>query len=466
VKFLLKYMLILAIFIPGEQGHAIPIDWNGSLGFDTNIIKNVRRTSDDCSATAGSECTGNDNAHGRYQSMLLRLNPTMIVNDSTSIKGELSVGNIRGAFLGQDAEMANDGSYFSQSSDGSSSLNVNQIYAELYADTALYKVGKFSKSFGLGAILNSGEGRWDRFYSLYNGFEALFKLGNFKLTPTIAKISSPDGKPHSGKYDVNEMAITALYDNPTMNMKAGVYYAIRDAESQNELMNNSGAQEVNIIDIFVERQWEKLSLGLEIPIFSGSIGNAYGAKDGSYKATSFIVESSYKVSPKWKVGLDAGRITGSDGDDRDHEATSLHPNYQIAEIMFRYNMKGFQDSNENIFASSITNTNYYKFYSRYHNDAWAWNVAFIMAKANETARNGSKFFDHSSNSYHTAAANQSDDLGYEFDFSFDYEWNPSIFVTGYLAYYKVGSFYEFTNGNEDISAANITAMGLRLSVNF
>lgn len=468
----IKQLCATALLILPATALALPIDWNGTLGFDTSIIKNARGTSDSCTAGAGSTCVKDDNTHARYQSMLLKLSPTIIVNDSTSIKGEISTGSVRGGFLGQDAEMANSGSYFSQTSSGST-LNVNQLYAELYSDTALYKVGKFSKHYGLGAVINDGKNSWDRYFSLYNGLEAYFKLGNFKLIPVWAKIDSnlnqTTATAPNGKYDAHETGITAMYDNSNINMKAGVYYAIREVETSNDLYGaNTGSHSVNIIDIFLERVWGKFSIGLEVPVITGEVGGSYGGSEQNYNSTSYILETAYELNPKWKVGFNGGMINGSDGDNGDHEAMYLHPNYQVAEVMFKYNLQGFQDNTENIFNASIVNTNYAKFFARYHNDAWAWNLAFIMAKANETASDGEQFYDHAYGQYKTNSNgnDQADDLGWEFDISFDYEWNPNIFVTGFLGYYKVGEFYEYTGNSDEIAVSDITASGFRLSVNF
>lgn len=466
-----KRLCALIFITSTTSAYALPIDWNGTLGFDTNLIKNARGTTDSCTVTNGSTCVANDNKHARFQTLLLKLNPTIIVNDSTSIKGELSMGSMRGAYLGADSEMANDGSYFSQTSSGNSSLVVNQLYAELYADSALFKVGKFAKHYGLGAIINGGKNSWDRYYSLYNGIEAHFKLGNFKLTPVWAKINSnlTSGSPTpNGKHDATETGVTAMYDNSNKNMKAGVYYAIRDVETTNNLYgSNTGPQNVNIIDVFLEKVWGGFSLALEVPILSGKVGSAYGGSDQSYKSTSYILETSYELSPKWKMGLNGGMIKGSDGDKSAHEALYLHPNYNIAEIMFKYNLQGFQDPTQSVFNASIVNTNYAKFFTRYHNDAWAWNMSFIMAKANQVASSGSQFYDHATRTYNMANTDQKDDLGWELDLSFDYEWNPNIFVTGFLGYYKVGKYYEFTNNaSEKISVSDITASGFRLSLNF
>ena len=145
----------------------------------------------------------------------------------------------------------------------------------------------------------------------------------------------------------------------------------------------------------------------------------------------------------------------------------LHPNFRIAEVMFRYNLAGFQNKNQNIFNSSINNTNYAKLYTRYQSDEWTWNIAVIMATANEAAKTGDSFYNHETNTFATANADQEDDLGMEFDISFDYQWNPNIYVSGFIGYYQVGEFYEFTNNSaETISVEDITASGFRISLDF
>lgn len=469
----LKTLLALPIAVTALNAEALPIDWKGTLGFDQNIIKNARRTTDNCTyaAATGGECLDNDNNNARYQSMLLKLQPTIIVNDSTSIKGELSTGTIRGGFLG-DNTTSSGSSYFAQSSAGRNSLNINQFYAELYADTALFRVGRFSKDYGLGAITSGGNGKWDRFFSAYDGFEAEFKLGSFKLVAAMAKLDTNTGatepKAPNGKYDTNESSIVALYDNSNNNLKAGVYYAQREVETNSDLNGAGvGSQNITLIDIFFDKTWGDFNLAMEIPMLSGDVGTAYGATSKQdFDARAYILETSYMLNPKWKIGLNAGMIGGSDGDQSKQEAVYLHPNYQIAEVMFRYNLQGFQNKDENIFSSSIVNTNYAKIFAHYKNDAWGWRLDFIMAKANETAKSGSEYYDHRAKKYITATADQKDDLGMEFDIAFDYEWSPSILVTGYVGYYQVGDYYAFTNTSTELDTTSVTASGFRLNIGF
>jgi hypothetical protein len=165
--------------------------------------------------------------------------------------------------------------------------------------------------------------------------------------------------------------------------------------------------------------------------------------------------------------LNAGIISGSDDDEDSQEAMYLHPNFQIAEIMFRYNREGFQAVGENAFRSNMTNTNYAKLYAHYESEAWSWRMDFIMAKAEQVASNGKSFYDHKSQTYQTATLDQEEDLGLELDVAFDYKWSPSVIVTGYIGYYQVGEFYSFTNNvNEDIEVSDITSTGMKVNIGF
>lgn len=458
-------------------GHAfaVPADWKGSLHFDTNLIQDFRRTGDSCDNSLNGECINNEENNARFQSLILKLNPEIIVNDGVTIFSELSTGSVRTSNLGSSTEADSNGggSYFAQTT--SSSLNVNQLYAELYADTALYRVGRFAKHYGLGAVLSKGDRPTDRFFSGYEGIEMQLKLGSFYLTPMYAKIYSPDitvgsadGNPNGG-YDAYETNIIAGYDNPNQGLKFGVLYSLREVERKSNLYTGNEAQSVTLIDIFLSKSWERLKVGLEVPMVSGKVGNAYGTGDADFDSNAIIFESEYELSNKWKVGVNAGMVKGDDGSTNSFEGFYLNPNYQIAEIMFRYNYHGFNDANSyNIYRSSIVNATYAQFFANYKSGEWTWKMALLWAKASETAQEGADFYNHDKGVVDTAISDQSDDLGYEIDFSFDYQWNPSVTFSGFLGYHIVGDYYAFSNdpAQEELSLNNVMSSGFRMSVSF
>lgn len=463
---ILPVAISLLSFAPST--YALPIDWNGTVGFDSNIIENVKRSDDDCTAADASYCAGDDNSHARYQSYVLRLSPSIVVNDSATIKGEISTGAIRGGFMGEDSVAQS--SFYSQTPDGSQELSVNKFYAELYADTALFRIGKFSKNFGLGAVINDGSDTWDRFQSVYSGIEATFNLGKFSLAPFWAKIDTPDSSStnaNSGKYDSSETGLTAKYEDKNQNFEFSLYYGSRDVETNNDLYSpGNGPAKITLIDVFVKKSWEKFSIALEVPMMSGEAGTIFGGtEDRDVDSDAYIIQTSYELNPRWEFGLDAGFVKGEDGQDQ-FNAMYLHPNFKIAQLMFAYNYQAFQDGSQSIFNSSVTNATYAKLFANYTSDAWTWRLAFVMATAGEAASNGDDFYNHETKSYNTATADQEDDLGMEIDVAFDYQWNPNIVVTGYLAHWQVGDYYGFTNSGDGIETSDVTASGLKLAMEF
>lgn len=453
-----KRYMALALII-SNCAVAAPIDWNGSLDFNSEIIRDFRRTGDNCTPSDGSECINPDEDNARFQNMVFKLNPSIIVNDGVTVKGEFSAGTNRTTQLGENTERQT--AYFSQST--SSNLNVNQIYAEIYADTALYRVGRFAKHYGLGAVINSGTNPWDNYYSGYEGFEAQLKLGSFNLTPMIAKIHT-DADPNGGT-DVYETSVMAMYDNAIKNLKVGIYYALRESSSSN---SKYGSQEMTLMDVFVEKKWDKFKVGLEIPMITGDASSGYGNGDADFDSNAYILETTYTLNSKWDVGLNAGMVKGDDGSSDSFEAMYLHPNYKIAEVMFKYNYHGFTDSTYDIYNSSIVNATYAKFFANYSSGEWTWKLAAIWAKANEVAQDGKDFYNHDKGKLVTgAAADQSDDLGYELDVAFDYQWNPSVIFSGFLGYHFVGDFYAFSNeASDELSVSNVMSTGMKLSVSF
>lgn len=473
VKVSLRSIMLTAGVITTSTSYALPIDWNGSLGIDTNIIMNARKTSDNCGGSIpnnGSQCIVNTKNDARFQTYVLKLNPSILVNDSATVKAEISTGSIRGGFLGENTTWGGEAasSYYHTHTDGNNSLAFNQIYAELYGDTGLFRVGKFSKHFGLGAILNGGKNSWDRFYTQYDGIEAELKLGNFTATPIWAKIYSDQNLPH-GQADLLEKGLTAQYDNSESNMKVGLYYGLRESGSDTTFYNNATSNDINIIDIYFEKKWDKFQIALEIPMISGKIGNAYyTTASANFDSKAYIFESSFELNPRWVFELNAGLVQGDDGTTNDFEGAYLHPNYKIANILFAYDYQGFNVSNRNIFQSSLANAQYVQFGAKYLSDSWNYKLFATIANANQVAKNGESFYDHENRSL-IASANedQAVDLGYELDFEFDYIWNPSILISGSVNYLKVGDYFAFDNdANSEISLSNVTSYKLNMSVNF
>lgn len=482
----------LAIFstLSSNSALALPIDWSGVFGVDTHHITDFRRTSDDVSkdpaAKTGTQGIQSGDDGASFQTYVFKLNPQIIINDGVTLKGEFSSGYLRGGFAGGDSANNADGSgnnaYFFTTPAQRSQLNVNQMYMELYADTALVKLGRMSKHYGLGAVFNGGTQAWDRFLTMYDGVEAHMKIGNFSLIPYWAKISSYDdnneqARPAGGS-DVSEMGLIAEYNNSNRDLIVSIMYSKRSSESENTLYNATeadsateqprGKTDVTIINPYISKRWNKFTIAAEAPLMSGDYGNVYQDDDAESKiaANAYIVEARYELNPKWEIGLNAGQISGDKGSTSKFEATYLHPNYQIANLMFRYHYPSFNEGTRNIFDSSISNTRYAKLFGNYKTDKWTWSGAFIFANALETASGNGRAYHHEENYAFNSTNKQADDLGYEIDLGFDYQWNPNVTISGYYGYWFVGDYYAFTNTNEELSLKNVHGGGVRFTLNF
>lgn len=498
-----KFRKISIVFVSAlsiNSAFALPIDWTGVFGVDTHMLSNTCRTSDKIGAAekplpseggtrTGTQAIRNGDCDATFQTYTLRLNPNIIVNDGVTLKGELSTGYFRGGFAGGDATNVGDrtsgsNAYFFTTPAQRSALNVNQMYMEMYADTALVKIGRMSRHFGLGMIYDSGSDPWDRFLTMYDGIEAEMKIGNFSVAPYYAKINSngnnPDnnGKEAAGVFDVREVGLVAKYDNKNRDFIASILYAKRSSEQRNTLLNVSnpsddsvprGKTDVSIIEPYLAKKWNKFKLALEGSIQSGDFGNVYADPAGTTSniaGNAYMADAKYELNPKWDIGLIAGQVSGDKGDSNKFEAIYLHPNFQIADLMFRYNYPAINEGGRSIFDSSITNTRFFKFYGNYKTDKWTWKGALIMAKALEVAKSGKDAYHHEEQYRFTATEDQDDDLGFELDLGFDYRWNPNVTISGYYGYWKVGDYYAFTNSAEELSLANVHGGGLRATLEF
>lgn len=500
-----KFRLISIVFVSAlsiNSAFALPIDWTGVFGVDTHMLSNTCKTGDkitkptyDPTANSGAggwttprtgtQGLANGDCDATFQTYTLRLNPNIIVNDGVTLKGELSTGYFRGGFAGSDANTMQDNTgsnaYFFTTPNQRSALNVNQMYMEMYADTALIKVGRMSRHFGMGMVYDSGSDPWDRFLTMYDGIEAEMKIGNFSVIPHYAKISSlgdnstNSGNAPSGVFDVRELGLVAKYDNKNRDFVASVLYAKRSSEQRNSTLRVSddtnlslrGKTSVTVIEPYVSKKWNKLKLAAEASLQSGDFGNVYGDGTKSKIAgTAYIADAKYELNPKWDIGFMGGQVSGDKGSSNKFEATYLHPNFQIADLMFRYNYAAINEGGRSIFDSSITNTRFFKLYGNYKTDKWTWKSALIMAKALETAKNGKDSYHHEEQYRFTGAADQDDDLGFELDLGFDYRWNPNVTISGYYGYWKVGDYYAFTNTAEELSLSNVHGGGMRATLEF
>lgn len=481
------FITLLFLVLPLSRSFALPIDWHGVFGADTTLIDSYRRINakQQTSATLSRasqevELSAGDKSSASFQSYVFRLNPVMIVNDSATLFGEISSGYARGGRFGEDPKQNQEGNfanalYMYNVSSGSNDIVLNKFYAELYSDTATYVIGRHSADWGLGAVVNSGNGAWDRHAFVRDGITMKVRLGNFRLEPYWAKIGATGSLTRAHR--LREYGVSLLYDNFDRDLAFGILYSVKSAAPfETSLSSNIlgaastiGRSEVKLIDLYIRKAFGKFSVAAEAPILSDNLGSLLGGgTETKVKSNAFILESKYEINNSWSINLKGGQVSGNPSGPNSFEAMYLNPNYQVANLLFRYNLRAVSNPNNiNVYDSYITNATYFRVGGTYSTEKWQWDLGVIYAKANEVAKNGATAFNHEKNFRFTAAQDQSDDLGLEVDLDFNYQWNNEISIGGSAGYLFTGDYYSFTNDpsirNE---SENSFVMQLRTAIEF
>ncbi|MBF0297521.1 MAG: hypothetical protein HQK51_02310 [Oligoflexia bacterium] len=475
-------------FFAVRSAYALPMDWQGILAADTTSIGNFRRTNTpyQINPDRGSQqipVANGDSTDASFQSYILRLAPSIVINDSASFFGEITTGYNRGGFFGDGSAYKKgaagsnsfgDALYLQNTYSGNSNVALSQFNVKLYTDSATYIIGRQSFHWGLGAIMNSGEKTWDRYATIQDGVTAKLKVGNFNFIPYYAKINSI--RELTKIDDTKSYGIGLLYDSVERDMAFGILYGKRSSRDFNTFFQSSegynlGNAFISIVDLHFKKTLNKFSFAVEAPIISGDLGNVYSIEPNSstsYKAYAVVAESSYKFNESWSMGAMAGYVTGEDGEGPYYAAMYLNPNYKIANLLFNYNLQAVTgDTNQSIYDSYVVNTRYLKLHGAYTNGTWTYSAGLINARANEVAKSGGGFaFNHTTNKRFNSNYSQEKNLGNEIDLGVNYQWNSNVSLRANLGYLFVGDYYKYTNTEAALETKNCYSFVFGIATSF
>jgi hypothetical protein len=220
---------------------------------------------------------------------------------------------------------------------------------------------------------------------------------------------------------------------------------------------------------FVDKRWGDIKLAFEAALVSGDIGDVgkTGQTSTTISAQTYIVDLNYKLNPKWNVGLLSGFVSGDDASSDSFEGMFLHPNFNIAQILYRYDYNAFNnESNTNIFDASISNSTFLSSMQIIKQQPMDGTLPLLQRQLIRWRKTVVSFMIMKAIHFMTANGDQAGNLGLEFDAEFNYFWNPSITVSGFLAYLQTGDYFAFTNTGTDFELQDVYTYGFRLSVDF
>lgn len=489
----LQKLIAMTIFVLlPVTSEALPIDWHGSFGVDSTQISDFRRIkskTDNSTGANGSQEVALDTnglkSNASWQSYILKLSPTMVINDAATFFGEFSTGYASGGYLGDSAQTdnnssavatanINNGHLYHQNQAKPQGVTIKKAYLELYSDTATYVIGRHTYEWGLGAIYNDGSAAWDRHAYSRDGVTMKLKIGNFHVAPYWSKVSNPG---YTDGTNTKEYGAGLLYDNQEKDIAFGMLYGKKSSTGTNNVyrttMNGTdvslGESNITITDLYLKKVFGQFDMSVEVPLMSGDLGKLSNtAAVSTYSAKALLLQTNYKHNDSWTFGFDAGQVSGHDGNSGKFGALYLNPNYQVANLLFKYNLAAIGDANRDssIYDSYISNARYFKLRFAYTAEKWMFDSAVIYAKALEVATAGSSAYNHTKNKTFAAIATQSDDLGTEIDFNAKYNWNKEISIGTGIGYLITGDYFGYTNTATPNSAKSSLLVQINTAVTF
>jgi hypothetical protein len=489
------FILGFGLSLFATNAMAMTLDWSGYLRADTNTVQNYQIDAaspgySNNTAASGEYIKGQGDKSANFSSVFMKLKPKLLVNDNVIIHSEWNVGDPIYGMFGQSFPSYDDNNPTS-SARGTVNLSVARLWLDTHTDFGTLQVGRAPMHWGLGAILNSGDGVFDRYQSTVDTIRLVSKFSYLTFMPFYAKDSmgrniagavSPGSTNAitlagtnvvSGSDDVTDYGLALKYENPEEDLEGGVIYYKREAsDQQNVYFYPAGAatqtvgangMSLKLIDVYLKKAWTHLELKAEVPIYSGTIGdeNGIGSRN-NYQLAAFMGEANLNYD-SWKHGLKFGTVPGQAAEPTGNRGSSfgalyLNRDYKLGMILFNYNLNNFGNGNPDTivgvtgtpnyvspYDESISNAKYLAWASEKRWEQWALNFGIIFAKANHSAVAGQDYFSESTHTWGTAVANQGTNLGWEVDVGTHYNWDDNISFGLQGGIFNPGSYYSFIN---------------------
>jgi hypothetical protein len=501
----------IALLIPTSSASALDIDWSGQFRADWHLLGNYSMTPGNVeadptgTAAGGYYVPGGGEKLANFQSLFMRLRPSVIVNDNIYLKTELWLGDPVYGVFGDSLPATRDRRFFNTTFSAGSPISAQRFWGEFLTDIGTFQVGRMPLDWGLGIVWNSGEDVWSRYMSTGDGIRMVSKIGPFAIAPSYIRYSSgnsvggvcadPTGsgslgtgnsavcRTSEGSSTVTDISIVLQYENIDDETEVGVNYIRRLGFSPGTngilgFRGNPDSANYNIIDIFARKSFGWVTVAAEVPIVTGEVS---GTNHNTVAAALEVdVKPSDRLSFDFKAGYAPGQGNVNAGTNSPDNFTAFffHPEYRPGNLLFNYQFRNFAGPNTNlasgntnqlvsVFDAPIVNAIYGSIGGGYRIGRWRPYGSFLAAFAPETAAQGRGFYNHIERRFvNSATDNQSGFLGYEFDFGVEFFWDD-FFTAGLdMGIFVPGPFWEFTNSTTVADPLPVMGGVLRLGVVF
>lgn len=502
------FVLSSGSLLGSSSALALDLDWSGQFRTESHWIYNYTLQRGASPKAPSSNLTGYKVPSGGennafFQTLFMRVNPVVVVNDNVYIKSEWWVGDPIFGFFGDAAgKTADQRTYFGSYSNGST-IRAQRFWGEFLTDFGTVQVGRAPINWGLGLFWNSGDSVYSRYHSTGDVIRMISKFGSFTFTPGVHKYSignnvggsciNPSGTtvPCStatvGGGGLTDYTVSFKYDNLDEDLEMGLLYVKRIAAGSQDAsagilgMNGMTAgSNFNHWDIYGRKKLNQFTFAGEIPITTGDVSGV------EYRTWAVALESKWDINRSWMVNGKVGHAPGQPDSETAvpgvFKGYSFNPNYKVGLIMFNYQFRNFAGPNtlhnpsttannlQSPFDNPITNANYLNLGGAFKTSKWTFRGNFVMAKADEAAGGSNFFYNTWTRSYQLKQANtgpQNSFLGWEMDYGTTFDWDENFQFNFDLGWWFPGGYYKFTNTpNETINLSPVFATVFQIGVVF
>jgi hypothetical protein len=522
--FLVSTLLVLSsvallYFAPFAQ--AMELDWGGEFRSEYNYIKNytldgsTQGTQVDPvrQAAGGYYITPAGNNDANFETLFLKLQPKLVVNDNIYIKSEFWLGDPIYGFYGGGTPYSMDQRYYNSTYSRGATITAQRMWADFLTDFGTVEVGRVPLQYGLGVNWNAGDGLWDHYESTGDAVRLIAKFGAFSFIPQAISYSAGNTvggacqvnngaagsgtaagscSPLPGSGGLNDYSLQVKYENPDEDLEAGVNFIRRLAGGGQDpnsgyfgvgsnsvapsagppVVNASvaptpltGSSAYNTYDIYAKKRAGKFNLGVEVPVASGNISGV------PYSAWALAGEADWKINDPWELKLNFGHAPGQPNDSGSTPSSFkqyvFNPDYQIGLIMFNYQFHNFagpsNQNNPNVsganlaspYDNPISDANYLNATVLLHAEKWTFDGSFTFARATDSCSASQPYCWN--NWMHEMVPQQGGDqdkaLGWEMDYGAQFQYDEYFNFRLDAGLYFPGAFYSYAN----TSAAQIAA---------
>lgn len=344
----------LSVALLSSTGNAMSLDWNGGYRFEWTEIDRPS--------------LGTPSQRKAYGLNYLYLSPKIIAADGVNVVSRFDVlsstaypnsqvGDIWGLNTNGGANgQSNPPGAASSTNQGSSQIQVSQLYLNVNQEYGALIVGRAPFEFGLGMTYNAGKGAFDHWYDTRDMVAYKVVVGDWFVMPVLSR-KQTGGFAQGGtittsgfqvQYESEEnKSIIGVYQENVKGAKEALGYSQEQiaAYGGSGVTSDLNLQRTNFV---LGRGFDSFGFKIEAGFQSGETGVTTASQDISVNGYGIAAELYVpRAESKWDWKLKLGMATGDDPDSVDFGAFAFNRNYETGMLLFnhRFGQKDFLHTN-------------------------------------------------------------------------------------------------------------------------